>query len=125
MLPAVPAPLRFWAVFLYCLGAVYLTGFFVFLVRFALVGRAPLVYAGAFIVTSYLELVGTGLGAWTWAHHDPTGLLSIGNPPSGIPGGYCFLDAAAMALAPRAARLLERVRPAAVTAIPALARETR
>jgi hypothetical protein len=103
------------------LGAVL----FVFLVRFALFGRAPLVYAGAFIVTSYLELVGTGLGAWTWAHHDPSGLLSIGNPPSGIPGGYCFLDAAAMALAPRAARLLERVRPAPVTAIPVLARETR
>ena len=106
------------------LGAVL----FLCLVRFALFGRAPLVYAGAFIVTSYLELVGTGLGAWTWAHHDPTGLFSIGNPPSGIPGGYCFLDAAGMALAPRAARMIERLRPVAVTAvtaIPPLARETR
>jgi hypothetical protein len=103
------------------LGAVL----FLCLVRFALFGRSPLVYAGAFIVTSYLELVGTGLGAWTWAHHDPTGLLTIGNPPSGVPGAYCFLDAAGLALAPRAAQMLERLRPLATTAIPALARESR
>ena len=84
---------------------------FLFLLRFTLRGSRPLVYAGAFLVTSYLELIGTGVGAWAWAHHDPTGTLSIGNPPSGIPGGYCFLDAAGVALAPRLAALLER-RPA-------------
>jgi hypothetical protein len=86
------------------LGAVM----YLFLVRFILVGRQPLVYAGAFLVCSYLELVGTGVGAWRWALHDPTGVLSIGNPPSGIPGGYCFLDALGMALAPRIASWLDR-----------------
>lgn len=85
---------------------------YLWLVRFTLRGSRPLVYAGAFLVTSYLELIGTGVGAWAWADHDPTGVLSIGNPPSGIPGGYCFLDATGVALAPRLARLLER-RPVA------------
>jgi hypothetical protein len=89
------------------LGAVM----YLFLVRFILVGRQPLVYAGAFIVCSYLELVGTGVGAWRWALHDPTGALTIGNPPSGIPGGYCFLDAFGIALAPRVMAWIDR-RPA-------------
>ena len=71
--------------------------FFVCLVGFLLAGRAPLVYAGAFLVCSYLELMGTSVGTWAWATHDPTGLVSIGNPPSGIPGAYCFFDAAALA----------------------------
>jgi hypothetical protein len=82
---------------------------FLGLAGFLLAGRAPLVYVGAFLITSYLELVGTGLGAWTWAHHDPTGLLAIGNPPSGIPGGYCVFDAAALTLAPPLQRGLARL----------------
>lgn len=85
------------------LGAVM----YLFLVRFILVGRQPLVYAGAFLVCSYLELVGTGIGAWRWAVHDPTGALTIGNPPSGIPGGYCFLDAFGLLLAPRVVGFLD------------------
>lgn len=76
------------------------------LVAFVLRGRAPLVYAGAFLLTAYLEVLGTSLGIWTWGLHDPTGLLGIGNPPSGVAGGYCFFDAAALALAPRLATLL-------------------
>ena len=64
-------------------------------------GRSRLVYAGAFLVVSYLELVGTGLGTWAWQQHDPTGLVAIGNPPSGIAGGYAWFDAAALALTPR------------------------
>jgi hypothetical protein len=67
------------------------------LLRFLIVGRAPLVYAGAFLVCSYLELMGTSVGTWAWAPHDATGLLGVGNPPSGIPGAYCFFDAAALA----------------------------
>ena len=74
------------------LGAI----FFVALVGFLLVGRALLVYAGAFIGASYLELMGTSVGTWAWAATTPTGLVSIGNPPSGIPA-YCFFDAAALA----------------------------
>jgi hypothetical protein len=67
------------------------------LLRFLIVGRAPLVYAGAFLVCSYLELMGTSVGTWAWAPHDASGLLGVGNPPSGIPGAYCFFDAAAQA----------------------------
>ena len=79
------------------LGALWFGCLLVFLRR----GRTPLVYCGAFVVTSYLELYGTGIGTWTWQAHDPTGLLGIGNPPSGIAGGYCFFDAAALWLTPR------------------------
>ena len=67
------------------------------LLRFLIVGRAPLVYAGAFLICSYLELMGTSVGTWAWAPHDASGLLGVGNPPSGIPGAYCFFDAAALA----------------------------
>ena len=70
------------------------------LVAFTVRGSSPLTYAGAFVVVSYLELVGTGLGTWTWSTHDPTGLVSIGNPPSGIAGGYAWFDAAALAATP-------------------------
>ena len=72
------------------------------LLLFAWKGRSPLLYAGAFLVVSYLEIVGTSLGTWTWQPADPvTGLISIGNPPSGIAGGYAWFDAAALWFAPR------------------------
>ena len=70
---------------------------YICLLRFLIVGRAPLVYAGAFLICSYLELMGTSVGTWAWAPHDASGLLGVGNPPSGIPGAYCFFDAAALA----------------------------
>jgi hypothetical protein len=73
---------------------------FLLLLRFLSLGRAPRVYACAFVVTGYLELIGTALGTWAWAPRDPTGLLAMGNPPSGISGAYCILDATALALAP-------------------------
>ena len=99
------------------LGALWFGCLLLFLRR----GRTPLVYCGAFLVTSYLELIGTGLGTWAWQPHDPTGLISIGNPPSGIAGGYCFFDAAALWLTPRvmARRAARRdgVRPAAAGAL--------
>jgi hypothetical protein len=74
------------------------------LLVFARWGRSPLVYAGAFLAVSYLEIIGTSLGTWAWQHHDPTGLIAIGNPPSGIAGGYAWFDAAALALTPRLLR---------------------
>jgi hypothetical protein len=74
---------------------------YLFLAAFILRGRAPLVYAGAFIVTGYLEIVGTGIGNWAWANGDFTGLVSMGNPPSGIAGGYCFLDMVGIYVASR------------------------
>ena len=77
-------------------------------------GRAPLVYVGAFLVVTYLEILGTSIGTWTWGAHDPVlHWIAIGNPPSGAAGGYGFFDAAALALAPRILALLRRVRPVA------------
>ena len=59
----------------------------------------------AFVVTAYLEIVGTNVGTWAWAHHSPMGLVSLGNPPSGIAGGYCFLDMVGIYVAARLARV--------------------
>jgi hypothetical protein len=80
------------------------------LLVFSRLGKSPLVYAGAFLVVSYLEVLGTSLGTWTWQAHDPTGLVAIGNPPSGIAGGYAWFDAAALALTPGLLRWWERRR---------------
>jgi hypothetical protein len=74
---------------------------FACLLLFAWKGKSPLLYAGAFLVVSYLEIVGTSLGIWAWQEFDPTGLVTIGNPPSGIAGGYAFFDAAALYVTPR------------------------
>jgi hypothetical protein len=87
------------------------------LLVFARWGRSPLVYAGAFLVVSYLEVVGTSLGTWAWQPHDPTGLVAVGNPPSGIAGGYAWFDAAALALTPRLLRWWDDRR---VVTVPAL-----
>jgi hypothetical protein len=71
-----------------------------------------MVFVGAFLVVTYLELLGTHLGAWTWQVKDPIAhLVSMGNPPSGAAGGYGFFDAAALALAPWIERALRRRRP--------------
>ena len=78
-------------------------GFVLFLSFAALHPARPLRRAStppAFVLTAALELYGTRLGTWAWAPHDPTGLLSAANPPSGIPGGYCWLDFWALLLAP-------------------------
>jgi hypothetical protein len=84
---------------------------FACLVIFCLRAREPMVFVGAFIVVTYLELLGTHLGAWTWQVKDPIAhLVSMGNPPSGAAGGYGFFDAAALALAPRIERALHRWR---------------
>ena len=79
------------------LGAFWFGCLLVFAVR----GRSPLVYAGAFLVVSFLEILGTSLGIWAWQPHDPTGLVAVGNPPSGISGGYAWFDAAALLATPR------------------------
>src|SRR3954468_21483885 len=82
---------------------------FVCLALFLLRGRNPLVFVGAFLVVTYLELLGTGLGTWTWQVRDPIfGVVAMGNPPSGAAGGYGFFDAAALVLAPRIVALFGR-----------------
>jgi hypothetical protein len=79
------------------------------LALFLLRGKNPLVFVGAFFVVTYLELLGTGLGTWTWQVRDPIfGLVAMGNPPSGAAGGYGFFDAAALWLAPKFELLVER-----------------
>jgi hypothetical protein len=78
------------------------------LALFLLRGRNPLVFVGAFLVVTYLELLGTRLGAWTWQARDPIlGIVAMGNPPSGAAGGYGFFDAAALFAAPR---IVDRLR---------------
>jgi hypothetical protein len=81
---------------------------FAWFVYFVGCRKTPRVYLAAFLITTYLEWLGTWIGAWTWAPRDPTGWLGIGNPPSGIAGGYCVFDAVALYLGPAALRLSER-----------------
>jgi len=72
------------------------------LLGFVIWGRSRLLYVGAFVVVSYLELAGTGLGTWAWAASDPVlGVVGQGNPPSGAAGGYGWFDLYALLLAPR------------------------
>ncbi len=81
------------------------------LALFLLWRRGQTVYVGAFLVVTYLELMGTGLGTWTWGTHDPVlGVVAMGNPPSGAAGGYGFFDAAALVAAPRLESGLLRLR---------------
>ena len=84
-------------------------------------------YVGAFLVVTYLEILGTSLGTWAWSTHDPTGLVTIGNPPSGAAGGYGWFDLAAVLGAPAILRGLgavgQRRRDALVAAAVAPAAE--
>jgi len=60
-------------------------------------GRSPMVYLGAFFITSWLEIVGTYGNTWAWAVIDPATGVSQGNPPSGVAAWYCLVDAVAIA----------------------------
>ena len=71
-------------------------------------GPSKPVYVGAFAVVSWLELAGTHLGTWVWGTLDPTGWVTIGNPPSGAAGGYGWFDLAGLLAAPVLLRLLSR-----------------
>lgn len=59
-------------------------------------GRSPMVYLGAFFITTWVEIVGTSIGTWNWAAIDPASTLTQGNPPSGVAAWYCLVDAVAM-----------------------------
>ena len=88
------------------LGALWFTC----LLGFLRWGRSVTLYVGAFAVVTYLELLGTWLGTWEWQRHDPTGLIAIGNPPSGAAGGYGWFDLAAVLAAPWLLHVVRRVR---------------
>jgi hypothetical protein len=61
--------------------------------RFILRGTAPVLYAVSFMLTTALELYGTGLGIWTWQPVLPLFIIPAANPPSGIGAGYAAMDA--------------------------------
>jgi len=73
-------------------GALLFGIFLVWLV----IGRSPLVYLAAFFITTWLELIGTAVGAWHWAAIDPLFGWQQGNPPSGVGAWYCLVDAVAI-----------------------------
>jgi hypothetical protein len=81
------------------------------LLGFLVWGRSRLLYVGAFFVVTYLEVLGTWLGTWTWSAYDPTGLVAIGNPPTGAAGGYGWFDLVAITIAPVLVRTWARLRP--------------
>jgi hypothetical protein len=87
---------------------------FVCLLGFLVWGRSRMLYVGAFVVVSWLELVGTAWGTWAWAERDPVlGVVSQGNPPSGAAGGYGWFDLWALLLAPSVLRARTAVAAAA------------
>ncbi len=71
-------------------------------------GRSPMVYLGAFFITTWVELVGTSIGTWNWAAIDPASTLTQGNPPSGVAAWYCLVDAVAMGCAPFVLDIMSR-----------------
>lgn len=76
-------------------------------------GPSRPLYVGAFVVVSILEVFGTALGTWEWQPLDPTGVVAIGNPPSGAAGGYGWFDLfAVLAAGPLLARWRACTRPA-------------
>ena len=81
---------------------------FACLVLFLAFGPSKPVYVGAFVVVSWLELLGTHLGNWEWGRTDFTGWVTIGNPPSGAAGGYGWFDLVALLVAPRLLALVSR-----------------
>lgn len=83
-------------------GALLFCIFLIYLFR----GRSPLVYLGAFFITTWLELIGTAAGTWKWASIEPVLSLSQGNPPSGVAAWYCLVDAVAIGSAPLLLRML-------------------
>jgi len=58
------------------------------------------VYAGVFLVVASLELYGTAIGTWRWAHELPGLGVPDGNPPSGVASGYVWFDVMALLVAP-------------------------
>ena len=85
-------------------------GFFWYLCFLAFLkwGRSTLTYVGAFVVVSYLEILGTAWGVWEWMPYDTImGWVAQGNPPSIAAGGYGWFDLYAILLAPTLVRLWE------------------
>ena len=80
-------------------------------IRFIVRGRYPLLYAVSFLMTTALELYGTGLGIWTWSPVLPVLMLPAGNPPTGIGAGYAAMDALTRRIVARIERSRAAGRP--------------
>ena len=81
------------------------------LALFLAFGPSQAVYVGAAVAVTWLEVVGTHLGTWEWGLRDPTGLVPIGNPPSGAAGGYGWFDLAGLVAAGPLLAVWARVSP--------------
>ena len=68
--------------------------------------RSRAVYASVFLVVAALELYGTAIGTWRWAHTLPGLGIPDGNPPSGVASGYVWFDVMALLIAPAVAKAL-------------------
>jgi hypothetical protein len=77
-------------------GAIGVPLLLVFLWR----SRSRATYAGVFLVVAALELYGTSIGVWRWAHDLPGLGIPDGNPPSGVASGYVWFDVMALLVAP-------------------------
>ncbi len=86
------------------IGALLFAIYLLFLFK----GRSPMVYLGAFFITTWVEWVGTSFGTWNWAAIDPASTLTQGNPPAGVAAWYCLVDAVAMAGAIPVLKAFER-----------------
>lgn len=82
--------------------------FCIFLI-WLIAGRSPMVYLAAFFITTWLELIGTTVGAWQWATIDPLLGWPQGNPPSGASAWYCLVDAVAIGGAGPTLRVVKRI----------------
>ncbi len=87
------------------IGAILFAVYLLYLFK----GRSPMVYLGAFFITTWVELVGTSFGTWNWAAIDPASTLAQGNPPSGVAAWYCLVDAVAMGSAPAVLTLTAKI----------------
>jgi hypothetical protein len=72
--------------------------------------RSRAVYAGVFLVVAALELYGTSIGTWRWAHELPGLGIPDGNPPSGVASGYVWFDVMALLIAPHLVTLTGTLR---------------
>jgi hypothetical protein len=70
--------------------------------------RSRATYAGVFLVVAALELYGTSIGTWRWAHELPGTGIPDGNPPSGVASGYVWFDVMALLVAPYLVALTRR-----------------
>jgi hypothetical protein len=73
-------------------------------------GRNRAIYAGVFLVVAPLELYGTAIGTWRWAHDLPGLGIPDGNPPSGVASGYVWFDVMALLVAPYLLAVSRRLR---------------